>query len=123
MKLAKGQLHHGVSLAPFTSWRIGGEAQALYWPTDSADLINFLKKQKHIFLGLEKCTWWAPGRFLATKGASIRPKEGYLGRGKFWRGTMFVLQTFGYPKFTKRFKAKNSRASPKPPPKQNSKRV
>ena len=56
MKLAKGQLHHGVSLAPFTSWRIGGEAQALYWPTDSADLINFLKNHKAqdaiSFLGL-----------------------------------------------------------------------
>jgi UDP-N-acetylmuramate dehydrogenase len=42
-EISKGQIHTQVSMKPFTSWHIGGEADRLYWPVNLADLQQFLK--------------------------------------------------------------------------------
>jgi len=39
----KGQLNYHVSLAEYTSWRVGGAAEMLFIPADPEDLIVFLK--------------------------------------------------------------------------------
>jgi UDP-N-acetylmuramate dehydrogenase len=41
-EIIKGQIQKQVSMKPFTSWHIGGEAERLYWPIDLADLQQFL---------------------------------------------------------------------------------
>ncbi len=41
--IIKGQIQTQVSMKPFTSWHIGGEADRLYWPLHLADLQQFLK--------------------------------------------------------------------------------
>jgi UDP-N-acetylmuramate dehydrogenase len=38
----RGRLRHGVPLARYTSWRVGGPARALYEPADAEDLARFL---------------------------------------------------------------------------------
>lgn len=43
-EIIKGELQYHVSMKPFTSWHIGGEAEKLYWPKDLNDLADFLKK-------------------------------------------------------------------------------
>ena len=43
----RGQLLHQVSLAPYTSWRIGGLAEHVYFPADLSDLSQFLKSLPH----------------------------------------------------------------------------
>ncbi len=54
--IIKGQINTHVSMKPFTSWHIGGEAEKLYWPTDLKDLSHFLKtldpQESITFLGL-----------------------------------------------------------------------
>lgn len=42
-EIIKGEIQHHVSMKPFTSWHIGGEAEKLYWPTDLNNLAQFLK--------------------------------------------------------------------------------
>lgn len=42
-QVEKGLLQTEVSLAPFTTWKIGGPAEQLYWPFDLEDLQLFLK--------------------------------------------------------------------------------
>lgn len=39
----RGEMCVGEPLARYTSWRVGGPAQRLYKPADSADLVDFLK--------------------------------------------------------------------------------
>ena len=41
--LIKGSLRHDVDMSRLTSWRVGGKAQRVYQPTDSADLAVFLR--------------------------------------------------------------------------------
>lgn len=41
----RGCLRHQVTLAPFTSWRVGGPAERLFEPADRADLLAFLERQ------------------------------------------------------------------------------
>lgn len=43
-KNLRGDLHHHHRLAPYTSWRIGGDAERCYLPADLADLQNFLSQ-------------------------------------------------------------------------------
>jgi UDP-N-acetylmuramate dehydrogenase len=43
----RGQLLHGESLAPFTWFRVGGPADALFLPADEDDLAQFLKALPH----------------------------------------------------------------------------
>lgn len=43
-QIEKGKWLQNICLAPFTSWRIGGYAQRLYWPTSLDDLAHFLKQ-------------------------------------------------------------------------------
>ena len=40
--LVRGQLHKGEALAPFTWFRVGGPAEALFIPADARDLSDFL---------------------------------------------------------------------------------
>lgn len=39
----RGKLEHGVSLAKFTSWKVGGLAEILFQPEDLEDLQTFMK--------------------------------------------------------------------------------
>jgi len=52
----KGKLHAHVSMARYTSWRVGGEAELLFIPADLADLQGFLAAQDKttpvVFVGL-----------------------------------------------------------------------
>jgi UDP-N-acetylmuramate dehydrogenase len=41
-QLYKGQLQHNISLAEFTSWRVGGCAERFYQPVNIDDLAHFL---------------------------------------------------------------------------------
>lgn len=54
--MQKGQLLNQVSLADYTSWRVGGPAKQLYKPENLADLSNFLRdlpvKEPLLWLGL-----------------------------------------------------------------------
>lgn len=56
IKFEPGQIYHDVSIAPLTSWQVGGRVKQLYCPRDKLDLCNFLSKlpaDEHIiFLGL-----------------------------------------------------------------------
>eukprot|EP00919_Chromeraceae_sp_WS-2016_P053041 GHVR01125912.1.p1 GENE.GHVR01125912.1~~GHVR01125912.1.p1 ORF type:complete len:299 (+),score=36.17 GHVR01125912.1:285-1181(+) len=55
-KLSKGEWLENISLAPFTTWHIGGPAEHFYWPVDSGDLQQALKQidvnQSITWLGL-----------------------------------------------------------------------
>ncbi len=42
-EIVKGKVQQHVSMRPFTSWHIGGEAERLYWPLNLPDLQAFLK--------------------------------------------------------------------------------
>lgn len=42
-KSLRGKFEKGVSLARFTSWKVGGAAEILFQPEDLADLQNYLK--------------------------------------------------------------------------------
>ena len=42
--ILQGELIENVSLADFTTWRVGGNAKILYKPFDVQDLSNFIKK-------------------------------------------------------------------------------
>ena len=55
--IEKGVLQHQVSLKPFTSWHIGGEAERLYWPLHLADVQQFLKTLSEA----EPLTWLGLG--------------------------------------------------------------
>lgn len=51
-----GQLLKNESLAPYTSWRVGGPAEYIYIPENLDDLVNFIKLVPHempiVWLGL-----------------------------------------------------------------------
>lgn len=40
----KGELKLNEPLAKYTSWRVGGNAQRFYRPTDIEDLANFIRQ-------------------------------------------------------------------------------
>lgn len=63
----KGRLLHQVSLAPFTSWRIGGPAGHLYWPHDLNDLQNFLRTVP----AEEPLTWLGLGSNILVRDGGI----------------------------------------------------
>jgi UDP-N-acetylmuramate dehydrogenase len=54
--MIRGQLLKNISLAEYTSWRVGGPADRLYLPADLDDVVNFLKTlpadEPIIWLGL-----------------------------------------------------------------------
>lgn len=65
--IEKGVLHHQVSLKPFTSWHIGGEADSLYWPLNLVDLQQFLKTLP----ATEPLTWLGLGSNVLISDAGI----------------------------------------------------
>lgn len=75
-EIIKGELQHHVSMKPFTSWHIGGEAEKLYWPTDLSNLAGFLKslpaEEPVTFIGLGSNTLVSdegiPGTTIITQG-------------------------------------------------------
>ena len=77
--IEKGQLLEQVSLAPFTSWQIGGEAERFYWPNNLEDLAQFLRTMPDgepiTWLGLGSNVLIAdaglPGTVIMTQGALI----------------------------------------------------
>lgn len=54
--LSRGIIHQNISLADYTSWRIGGKAEKFYCPNDLNDLTTFIqttaKDEPLFFLGL-----------------------------------------------------------------------
>lgn len=56
MTTLRGRLQQGVSLAPLTTWKVGGPAERLYEPADREDLIAFLRdlpeEEPLLWLGL-----------------------------------------------------------------------
>jgi len=77
MKELRGHLCENVPLKPYTSWRVGGPAQRLYKPKDSADLLHFMKQltpeEPLLFLGLGSNTLvrdgGVKGTVVITQGA------------------------------------------------------
>ncbi len=45
-KQIKGRLLHNEILAKYTSWKVGGPAQHMFFPHDRNDLLNFLRNQQ-----------------------------------------------------------------------------
>ena len=76
MKMLRGTLEKNVSLARYTSWKVGGLADALYRPADIIDLRNFL-----ITLDEEvQITWLG-------RGTNVLVRDGGI------RGVVILLQT------------------------------
>ena len=63
----KGRLLHNEKLAKYTSWRVGGPAQRLFFPQDRSDLLNFLRKQRD----LETIFWMGLGSNLLIRDGGI----------------------------------------------------
>lgn len=66
-EIEKGKIQTQVSMKPFTSWHIGGEAEKLYWPLHLADLISFLKSLPPS----ERLTWIGLGSNSLVSDAGI----------------------------------------------------
>ena len=68
--LLRGKLLKDASLAPYSSWRVGGIAKCIYLPADSLDLMNFLKSippaEPILWLGLGSNTLIRDGGFQGT---------------------------------------------------------
>lgn len=76
MKMLRGTLEKNVSLARYTSWKVGGLADILYRPADIIDLRNFL-----ITLDEEvQITWLG-------RGTNVLVRDGGI------RGVVILLQT------------------------------
>ena len=76
MKMLRGTLEKNVSLARYTSWKVGGLADVLYRPADIIDLRNFL-----ITLDEEvQITWLG-------RGTNVLVRDGGI------RGVVILLQT------------------------------
>lgn len=75
-EIVKGELQHHISMKPFTSWHIGGEAEKLYWPTSLSNLAGFLKtlpqNEPLTFIGLGSNVLVSdqgiPGTVIITQG-------------------------------------------------------
>jgi UDP-N-acetylmuramate dehydrogenase len=70
MKLKPGKLYRDVSLANYTSWRVGGPAKQLFLPKDSDDLVRFIASladnEPLLWLGLGSNTLIRDGGFPGT---------------------------------------------------------
>lgn len=64
----RGQLLFNVSLADYTSWRVGGPAEKLYKPADLSDLIAFLQKLPQE----EPLTWLGLGSNILIRDGGIQ---------------------------------------------------
>ena len=64
----RGTLFKDISLANYTSWRVGGPADRLYKPADLEDCINFLKTLSND----EPLTWLGLGSNVLIRDAGIR---------------------------------------------------
>lgn len=77
MEGLRGRLLNNISLADYSSWRVGGPAQRLYEPKDREDLIHFIKQlppeEPLLFLGLGSNTLvrdgGVKGTVVITQGA------------------------------------------------------
>lgn len=64
----RGRLLHQVALAPYTSWRIGGLAEHVYFPADLLDLSQFLKSLPHAV----PLTWLGLGSNTLVRDQGVR---------------------------------------------------
>lgn len=79
----RGQLLEKISLADYTSWRVGGAADRIYLPADLEDLIHFLKtipkNEPVIWLGLGSNTLVRDngvcGTVIITQGCLTKIKQ------------------------------------------------
>ena len=76
MKLLRGTLEKNVSLARYTSWKVGGLADVLYRPADIIDLRNFLMTLDEEV----QITWLG-------RGTNVLVRDGGI------RGVVILLQT------------------------------
>jgi len=64
----RGKLEKNVSLAKFTSWKVGGVADVLFMPADLEDLQNYLQTQD----GATPMTWLGRGTNVLIRDGGIR---------------------------------------------------
>jgi len=64
----RGKLEHGVSLAKFTSWKVGGLAEVLFQPEDLEDLQTFIK---HLHASVP-ITWLGRGTNVLVRDGGVR---------------------------------------------------
>ncbi len=81
----KVELAHGVPLAPYTSWRVGGAARSLYRPPDVASLQAFLQRLDPA----EPLLWLGLGSNLLVSDA------GFSGTVIHTRGRLNALERAG----------------------------
>lgn len=69
MKTHPGRLEQNVNLARYSTWRVGGDAQYVYYPTDKHDLAEFITNKAYApftFLGLGSNVLIRDGGILGT---------------------------------------------------------
>ncbi len=64
----KGRLLYDEVLAKYTSWRVGGKADCLYFPSERDDLVSFIKSLKKE----EPVLWMGMGSNLLIRDGGIR---------------------------------------------------
>lgn len=66
----RGKVRTDVTLAPYTSWHVGGKAKRCYWPADLSDLVMFLQtypdEENYLWLGLGSNVLIRDGGFQGT---------------------------------------------------------
>lgn len=85
----RGSLQRGVSLAGYTSWRVGGPAERLFCPADRDDLLAFLRRlpenEPLLWLGLGSNLLvrdgGVAGTVIYTRGLSVLRRSDGDGRG------------------------------------------
>jgi UDP-N-acetylmuramate dehydrogenase len=68
MTALRGRLQTGVSLAPLTTWKVGGPAERLYEPADREDLLAFLRELP----ADEPLLWLGLGSNLLVRDGGVR---------------------------------------------------
>ena len=64
----RGKLERDVSLARYTSWKVGGAAEMLYQPEDLVDLQNFIKTLD----ATVPVTWLGRGTNVLVRDGGVR---------------------------------------------------
>jgi UDP-N-acetylmuramate dehydrogenase len=68
MSMLRGRLRAGVSMARYTTWRVGGPADYLYEPADASDLGAFMGSDQRI----EPLFWLGLGSNLLVRDGGVR---------------------------------------------------
>lgn len=87
----RGELLRKIKLAPFTSWRVGGEADRLYFPASKGDLVRFLARlpesESLLLLGLGSNVLIRDG---GVRGTVILIRQGL--KNIEWQGDLLYVE-------------------------------